>query len=68
MSRPPGAGSQCVPLYKFTWYFKGDASHAAPNGSWTFSGLAHDATVPQATSIFPDWSRQHSQSGQWVKS
>ena len=66
MFRPPGAGSQFVPLRKFTWYYKGDASHAAPNGPWTYSGLAHDFTAPEATSVFPDWSRQHSNSGTWV--
>ncbi len=55
MFLPPGAGSQLVPLKKFTWSWGGLASW---NGTaWSLSSPSHSSTTPVDYPPFPDWGR-----------
>lgn len=54
MYQPPGAGSQLVPVQKFTWYWAGSATW---NGStWSLTGATNSHTTPVDYPSFPDWS------------
>ncbi len=53
MYRPPGVGSEFVPIKKITWFWQGTAAGSGTN--WTVLSSSSDFTIGNDYPEFPEW-------------